>query len=227
MCDKQLKYSELVRDRKACCLCAPNLVNPSECEKGVFDQAEHIGAWTRWQGNLNAKLMIIGQDWGGADFYVKYNGIGNDENSTNKKLVELLASIDISIQLPQAQATAPLFFTNSILCLRQSGLTGSTKSGWFRNCSKKFLRPQIELVAPRVVATLGYKAYRAVADEFGIFAQSKMKYAVGTIDSLSNGSSLVALYHPGRLGMVSRSFAEQKSDWQRVRFALDNAQKQK
>lgn len=225
MSDKQLQYSQLVKDRKDCRLCAPDLVNPSKCEDGIFDQAEHIGAWTRWQGNLNADLMIIGQDWGGTDFYVKYEGIGNDENSTNKSIRELLKSIDINIELPQVGAIGPLFFTNSILCLRQRGLTGSTKSSWFKNCAGKFLRPQIELVAPGVVATLGYKAYRAVADAFETSARSTMKDAVGTITSLQNGSSLVALYHPGRLGMVSRSFADQKLDWQRVRSALNNASK--
>ena len=218
--DKSFQYVQLVQKRKACRLCAPELVNPNACENGIFDQAEHIGAWTRWQGNLNADLMIIGQDWGGADFYVKYEGVGNDENSTNKSIRELLKSINIDIELPQVGTTGPLFFTNSILCLRQKGLTGSTKSGWFKNCSEKFLRPQIELVRPKVVATLGYKAYRSVMNAFRISAKTKMQEAVQGTTRLQNNSLLVPLYHPGRLGIVSRSFENQKLDWQRVGSAL-------
>ncbi|HEY1802240.1 MAG TPA: uracil-DNA glycosylase family protein [Terriglobales bacterium] len=223
MGDKQLQYSQLVKNRKVCCLCAPDLVNPNECEEGVFDQAEHIGAWSRWQGNLDASLMIIGQDWGGADFYVKYEGLGNDENSTNRSIRDLLKSIDISIELPQVGAMGSLFFTNSILCLRRSGLTGPTKSSWFKNCSKKFLLPQIELVASNVIATLGYKAYCSVMYAFGLPAKPKMENAVLETIRLQNGSLLVPLYHPGRLGRVSRTFEDQKLDWQRVRSALDGA----
>lgn len=222
--DKLFQYAQLVQKRKACRFCAPELVNPNDCEHGVFDEGEHIGAWSRWQGNLDATLMIIGQDWGGADFYVKYEGIGNDENSTNKSIRDLLKSIDIDIELPQVGATGSLFFTNSILCLRQSGLTGPTKSRWFKNCSKEFLRPQIELVRPKVVATLGYKAYRSVMDAFGVPTKSKMRDAVTEATRLQNGSLLVPLYHPGRLGTVSRSLEDQKLDWQRIRSELsDNA----
>ena len=154
--DKQAQYSQLVQKRKACRLCS-ELTNPSVCENGAFDKEEHIGPWTRWQGNLDAELMVIGQDWGGEDFYVTYRGIGDDENATNKTIRELLTFIGVPIELPQRAHGGSLFFTNSILCLRAEGLTGRTKEGWFKNCSRVFLRPQIELVNPKVVATLGFK----------------------------------------------------------------------
>ncbi len=90
--DKQAQYPQLVQKRKACRLCI-DLTNPSVCENGVYDQEGHIGPWTRWQGNLNAELMVIGQDWGGEDFYITHQGKGNDENATNKTICELLALI--------------------------------------------------------------------------------------------------------------------------------------
>jgi DNA polymerase len=34
----------------------------------VYDNQGHIGPWTQWQGNLNAELMIVGQDWGGTEY---------------------------------------------------------------------------------------------------------------------------------------------------------------
>jgi DNA polymerase len=220
--DKIFQYAQLVQKRKTCRLCAPELVNPNVCENGIFDEAEHIGPWTRWQGNLHADLMLVGQDWGGADFYVKYQGIGDDQNSTNLAIRELLKSIKIPVELPREVQRGSLFFTNSILCLRQSGLTGSTKSRWFKNCGNEFLRPQIELVNPKVIATLGYRAYRSVMDAFGVPAKSRMRDAVGETILLMNQYSLVPLYHPGRLGTVSRSVENQTSDWQRVRSVLDS-----
>jgi hypothetical protein len=44
---------------------------------------------------LDAELMIIGQDWGGEDLYVTYQGIGNDENATNKTIRDLLDCLAI------------------------------------------------------------------------------------------------------------------------------------
>ncbi len=38
-----------------------------------------------------------------------------------------------------------------------------------------FLRPQIELVNPKVVATLGFKAYRAVLSAYGFFQNREWK----------------------------------------------------
>ena len=60
--DKSERYFQLVEARKACTACA-GLSNPSTFHEGEFDSAQ-IGPWSRWQGNLNAAVMIVGQDWG-------------------------------------------------------------------------------------------------------------------------------------------------------------------
>ena len=221
--DQHAEYLRLVRKRKACRLCA-DLRNPNCCEGGQYDEGEHLGPWSRWQGNLDSELMIVGQDWGGEDHYIRHRGIGNDENATNKRLCELLRSIGFRIQLPQqTNGDGALFFTNAILCLRSSGLSGPTRQEWFKNCSREFLRPLIELVKPKAVATLGYKAYRSVLDSFQLSQKSRMRDAVMVESVLlpTIGSRLVPMYHPGPLGTVSRLFEQQRSDWQRVRRALD------
>jgi hypothetical protein len=38
---------------------------------------------------------------------------------------------------------------------------------------------------------------------------------------LAGGSLLIPVYHPGNNGTRSRSFENQKADWQRVKLALD------
>ncbi|HZC21864.1 MAG TPA: uracil-DNA glycosylase family protein [Candidatus Binatia bacterium] len=217
--DKQHRYSELVLDRKACRLCR-ELTNPSQCRGGTFDRGEHIGPWTRWQGNLNAHLMLVGQDWGGEDHYIRHRGVGDNKNATNKRICALLDSISLQVKLPNEAGPNSLFFTNAILCLRSRGLSGPTEQAWFHNCDT-FLRQQIELVSPKVVATLGFKAYAAVMRTFDRFPKSRMQDAVTEVTGLPNGSSLVPLYHPGTLGTISRTFEQQKLDWLRVRKVLD------
>lgn len=223
MSDKRFRYSQLVNRRKECRLCE-GLTNPNDCHNGLFDDGEYIGPWTRWQGNLDAALMLIGQDWGGTDHYLRYRGTGNDANPTNETIRELLASISIFVHLPSQSGPNSLFFTNAILCLRSVGLSGPTQQTWFRNCSATFLRPQIDLVRPKVVATLGLRAYWSVMKAYEFSPKVRMRDAVKEIKCLPNGSLLVPLYHPGKLGIVSRSLPQQRVDWTRVRQALDHPQ---
>ena len=144
-----------------------------------------------------------------------------DTNTTNRRVCELLTSIGISIQLPQQSRNSALFFTNSVLCLRPGRLTGPIKSHWFTNCSTNFLRPQVELVNPKVVVTLGHMAYRSLLKAYSLRPKPKMRDAVQEIVRLPGGSVLVPVFHPANNGTRSRSFEVQKGDWQRVRLALD------
>lgn len=165
--------------------------------------------------------MIVAQDWGGVDYFIDHKGLEEDTNTTNKRVCDLLSSVGISIQLPRQSKTAALFFTNSVLCLRPGRLTGPIKPQWFRNCSTNFLRPQVELVNPKVVVTLGHMAYRFLLKAYSLQPKPRMREAVQEIVRLPGGNLLVPVFHPGNNGTRSRSFENQKADWQRVRQALE------
>src|SRR5688572_20246434 len=86
---KLAQYKTLVQARKACRACGDGLVNPSVCADGRYDAA-HLGPWSRWQGNLDARVMIIGQDWSDRQTFEKCKGSDDMKNPTNRTLVELL-----------------------------------------------------------------------------------------------------------------------------------------
>ncbi len=222
--DKLHRYSNLVGKRKECRLCGDlGLTNPSVCEGGIYDNTGHIGPWTQWQGNLDAELMVVAQDWGGTEYYIEHEGVEEDTNTTNKRICDLLASVGLHIALPQQpQPTRPAFFTNSVLCLRPGRLTdGNVRSRCFTNCSRTFLRPQVELVNPKVVVTLGYMAYRSLVTAFGKHPRLRMREAVQEVVQLTDRTLLVPVFHPGNNGTRSRRLEKQKEDWRRVREALD------
>ena len=76
---KQDRYAQLVTQRRACTACESlKLVNPSRCSGGIYDNTGHIGPWTQWQGNLEADLMVVGQDWGGVDYFIDNEGLEQD-----------------------------------------------------------------------------------------------------------------------------------------------------
>jgi hypothetical protein len=58
------------------------LINPATCKGGIHD-SDHIGPWSLWQGNLNGEIVIIGQDWGDARYFIANAGRDAPKNPTN------------------------------------------------------------------------------------------------------------------------------------------------
>lgn len=218
-------YRNLVVSRKACRLCTSDgLTNPSEYKEGIFD-ADHIGLWSRWQGNLDAKLMVVGQDWGDIGYFLKYAGHDSKDTPSDKTLRELLGSIGIEIDSPSAvgQPEGVVFLTNAILCLKNApGLGASVKSSWFKNCGKHFLKPTIEIVQPKVVVTLGVYAYESMQRLYGL-PQMRFRDVVNLQEGipLSDETLYFAMYHCSpRVLQTHRHIEQQRADWQRVKRAL-------
>jgi uracil-DNA glycosylase len=220
--DKRADYIALVKSRRACRLC-DGLTNPFEYEGGRFD-SDHIGPWSRWQGNLGAKLMVVGQDWGDIGYFRKYEGREAERNPSNETLRELLSSVGIEINPPSAtdDVESVIFLTNAILCLKEGGLGASVQSKWFTNCGRYFLKPTIEIVSPKIVVSLGEHAYRSIQRLYDL-TRMPLRDAVEQERGflLPNGFLLFAMYHCSpRVLARHRNLAQQKADWQRVKNML-------
>jgi len=213
-------YTELVARRKACRECA-ELTNPSAVDDGAFD-SDHIGPWSRWQGNLSADLMVIGQDWGDTRYFRRFRGLDDDKNPTNRTLMKLLQGIGLVIGPPSSAGSNDLvFFTNAVLCLKEGGLQGPVQAAWFQNCAP-FLRRQVEIIAPRVVATLGEHAFRAVRQAFQLPPRSLASAVADTEGEILVGNTrLLAVYHcAARVLNWHRKLDVQIQDWARIGNAL-------
>lgn len=216
------RYAELVSRRKACSACA-GLVNPSMCQDGRFD-SDQIGPWTQWQGNLDAELLIVGQDWGDTNYFIANGGHEARKNRTNETLRQLLslAGFEVPPPSPSDSGGGSAFFTNAILCLKKGGLQAKVERSWFEQCGKLFLRPTIDQIGPSVVVTLGKQAYRATCEAYGKRPHSFRTAVASPGETLPNGSFLVPVYHCGaRILNTHRPIDTQKHDWLRVRHALN------
>ena len=217
------RYAELVAGRKGCDLCKPGLINPSKVEDGTHD-GNQIGPWTLWQGNLVAKLVVVGQDWGDTSYFSKNKGHESRSNPTNETLRDLLRSVKIEIPSPSIDDNGEgvVFLTNAILSLKEGGLQAKVEPEWFSNCGKKFLRPTIELVAPKVVVSLGEAAYRSLTAAWDL-RRMAFRSAVETVTGFRLGSSVYfPMYHCGaRIQNTHRPLTQQYCDWQKVAAALD------
>ena len=216
---KAERYSALVVSRKACNRCAAlGLTNPVSIRSGAFDSNE-IGPWTCWNGDLDARILVVGQEWGDVDSFERQKG-RDDPSGTNRMLRELLAFAGFNIDpAPIKVSASGVFLTNAALCLKSGGVQAPVKDEWFKNCGVSFLRAQVEIVDPRVVVALGQQAYRAVCYAFGI-THGSFRDVVNRHEPipLPTGASLVPVYHCGqRILNTHRVRDDQFEDWKLVK----------
>ncbi|MGA2260180.1 MAG: uracil-DNA glycosylase family protein [Acidobacteriota bacterium] len=220
---KQAAYQALVAERKACTLCKElELTNPASAALCHLD-SNQIGPWTRWQGDLDADIMVVAQDWGDVESFKRQSGKDN-ESPTNRMLIKLLDHVGVRVTSPLAsRQDSGVFLTNAVLCLKHGNAQTAVSKQWYANCGPKFLRRQIEIVRPRVVVTLGEWAYKTTMHSFELEPR-RFRDAVNSVDAveLFQGTCLVPVYHcgPKILNTRVRDREAQFKDWMRVRHAL-------
>jgi len=222
--DRKARYDALVSARKLCRRC-DGLANASEICDGILDSAE-IGPWTCWLGDLHACVMVVGQEWGDQRAFEKQQGRDLPSNATNKMLRRLLASIGVEVpEVGVASCPSGVFLTNAALCFKGQGCQGPVRPEWFELCSGSFLRPQIEIVGPRVVICLGERAYRAVMSAYKLPLSVSFRAAVeGPGTPLGGGPIAFAVYHCGRRILNTHRREEQQvKDWRRIATTLSGA----
>jgi len=221
MKNKEKDYKALVEKRKICTLCK-NLRNPSDVNPDY--DSDEIGMWSLWQGDLNAKIMVVGQDWGDIDTYKDWKGRDKDTNATNTNLIKLLSIIGYNIKSPETSNTKNngLFFTNAVLCLKKGGMQAKVKREYYENCMSTFLKPLIQLIKPNLIISLGYEAYLGITSLYDVKQQKCMKNAVRILISLNKDTKLYAAYHCGaRKTNVNRPWEDMKKDWNLLKVQFE------
>ena len=226
---KQERYRALV-ERKAYNPERFGLANPSAPEFRKYDSDE-IGPWTRWANDLDADLMVVGQDWGDNRYFLANEGLDKTGNPTNASLRELLEFVGRPVPPPSSgepggESAKGVWLTNALLWLKKGGMSAAVKPEWFKEPAADFLREQINIVEPRVVVGLGARAYSAIAFAFGITTprgifRKIVEDTAGVRLRTPFECTLFGVYHCGsRITGMTRSRAEQRKDWMKIRDAL-------
>ena len=159
---KQFEFIQLAKDVANCRICEhlttlPHAKNTEYLETddpGLNTAHPYINRWNLWHGNLDADIMVIGQDYG-----VKENGdpfivcdYKNTTNPTDIQLKELfLEAFEIDIDSPDTS----LFFTNMANCYRKQRTSGGKHSAWLPICANKFMSRLIRIIRPKIIIVLG------------------------------------------------------------------------
>ena len=230
--DKQAEYLRLAKDIRKCHLCTglkvPSFNEDGEClinDNHGIDEMNNIEAagvyvnrWNLWQGNLDADIMVLGQDYGHVDAGSKQD---NDwkQNDVNKWLFQTDRNLykifkEVFHYDLKDDENLPLFFLNIACCYRKNKSTGATNDGWFSLCANKYMGRLIRIVQPKVIVCFGMKAfeYLAYCDDMQLVCVSDNKlsgeptltkllddgYKFELRDNkVENAIPVVLVFHPG------------------------------
>jgi DNA polymerase len=235
--DKEAEFLKLVQDVSQCHLCANMVTMPhsmhGEClvndDHGLPQSMPYVNLWNLWHGNLNADIMVIGQDFGQRedveDCLSQWKS-GEYKSQTDKALCRLFQkafNIDVN------QENEPLFFTNMANCYRKQKTTGSLHSGWLPICANKYMARLIEIIRPRIIIVLGQAAFEAmfclenmpiqcigdpdVVAKETLSDMMRHQYQL-VLDDLS--IKVFPVYHPGPYSRSNRSEDMQLRDWKSI-----------
>lgn len=237
--DKNNRYHTLVEARKQCTKCAEayrkcRLYNGQVLyeQYGVAD-TDQIGQWSEVQGNLDADILIVGQDWGDFDTYrhEKSDGMVADPNTgTNRNLNGLLQIIHSDIDMYKDDSPVKLFLTNSILCYKDGGMNNDTELQHHKLCSERFLVPLIDTIKPKIIILLGQMAFRGLYEAANAECTSHTVAKSGSLTSLVDQNPFLfsinateypvfVMFHPSPVSLNQNPTIRKRiqDDWQNVK----------
>lgn len=193
--NKQSFFAELVSEAQSCGLCP--------------DLRERTAVLSDLNGTLDPLVVFVGEApgrQGGDRTRMPFSGDASGANF--QKLID-------SIELKREQ----IFITNSVLCnpRKTSGANRQPTRLEKINCAA-FLRRQLEIINPAVIATLGSVALEALKTIQ--YHEFSLRQNAGTVCQW-NDRLLVPLYHPSPQVIAShRRMREQIEDYKAVAVAL-------
>lgn len=195
--DKLLLYKQLVSDVKSYVISSCNGSLPFD----GYEKCDAINLWTYWQGrwtdadgkvmhNLDAQILVVGQDWGAIDtatihticqlmdgkqkqyvsddiFIAESDQFLNPTDNVLYQVVKTALGYDISRSASDCPRNRNLFFTNFFACFREEKNTGYLPIPNI-NKEREFFVRLVELIQPKVVVCLGKKALVEVCLSLGI-----------------------------------------------------------
>jgi uracil-DNA glycosylase len=219
------EYGALVAARKACRICverSPGRIR--SCAEFEFDP-HVVSHWELWLGHKRPKLMLVGQDFGNVDYFVRNRGRDDPNNRTNDNLWKLLAAAGIQAKHPrELDVEAPVFLTNSVLCLKEGTMNAPVRASWINACTERHLLPLLKWLKPPVVVGMGNGGWRAVRQAFALSqAPRRISAAAGCCWTSGERPRVFAVGHCSPLGLINRSWPRQVADWRRIGEAVSSA----
>lgn len=185
---------------------------------GIFE-CDHVSPYTKSGHNVDAEIMVVGQDWSSADSLGKFPP--NRESAelgytpklpTNRNLDDLL---DRHFGLTRADC----YLTNLFPFVKQGGMSTGIPLKDLVASAQIFTIPEIQIVEPRLAICLGQRTFIALMRANGLKDSPRMDDAVNSPFTIGQ-SAIHCAAHTGALGMNNRGREQVELDWQTLAATL-------
>jgi restriction system protein len=173
--------------------------NVHEFQNGKFDTEFNVSPWTNSAKNVDADLMLIGQDWASEDWLndplnLQFASLGRNPNlETNKNIDKYLKFFDLQFQ--------DIYATNAFVFIKQGQMSSAISDKIFYECVVNYSIPQIEIVRPKMIICLGAKTLNSVRKAIG---KPPIKVSNGHIEFAEyEGAKIFGTYHAGGMGTAN------------------------
>ena len=172
---------------------------------GIYE-CDHVSPFSHGAQNVNAKVMLVLQDWGSVDYLKSLcdkdqeslSQLGRDPTLfTNKNITDLL-NRHFHLDL------ADTYATNLFPFIKQGAMSSSIPIQDLNRAAIEYTKPLIEIIQPIIVICFGIKTFNALIASYGYKGSTKMAEAINRPKTV--GTVLIhCLPHPGRLGQNNRN----------------------
>jgi uracil-DNA glycosylase len=169
---------------------------------GGYYECCFVSPWTKSAHNVDAEVMLLGQDWSSSDSLNRPLNARMRETRklgqtlklrTNAHLRELLGQ---NMQLEFRDTYA----TNVFVFIKNGAMSSKIRSTDMRYCAEKYAIPQMGIIAPKMAICLGRDTFDAIRNslhkERPLFSEAY--YPQYCIDH--HGTEIYGVPHPGSLG---------------------------
>lgn len=231
MTNKIKKLQKLIQDMGKCTKCT-NMKCQTKSLINIYQNYNFSinipSIWTDWFNRLNAKIMIIGQDWGPYQDMKKLNEMLKKDKSNWNDLIECEKSNTkkalekyIGLSSNYKYSLDNIYITNCIMCARSGSFYRGSNIDLKKsssNCSEYLLK-QIEIVKPKVILTLGYYPLASISKLYGFNIEKTLKETISKYPEIKvKDFVIIPLYHP--VAQIKKE--DQLKQYQRVWKYIDS-----
>lgn len=229
---KSKLFDQLIEEMSKCdkCLSLKNKVGKDCSLINIykdFKLAKQIPSiWTDWYHKLDAKIMIIGQDWGPYKDMKELNQLylQNPTEENWKNLIEKEQSLTkrqlkkylIESSNGKTNSIDDVYITNAIMCARKGNhYRGDDINLKYSSIScSRYLKKQIEIVKPKVILPLGYYPLLSLSKIFDFKIEKTLKECIEKRPVIKlKDFIIIPLYHPIAQIKKEKQLEQYKKIW--------------
>lgn len=176
---------------------------------GIYE-CDYVSPWTKSGSNVDAHVMVIGQDWASVNMLAKLPKdvaeLGYDPKLlTNRNLDDLLKR---HLGLRRADC----YLTNLFVLIKPGDASANIRFADLVWSAQNFTKLQIEVISPKLVICLGLRTFRALMRAADQNAARTTEAAIAS-PGMIGPSMIHCVAHTGALGTLNRTQTLVERDW--------------